>query len=304
MEISHDSATWQAYQGARSWTQLNSDSGNASDETCESCEPVRRQLVQAAVVVKTLVWLADASVLHTSTTKFYSKPSPPRRCGFCRIIHQQYWAWQSARYRLQSHLWASKVREWQADDLLHTQEEMKDLWDSVGRVIDEIGGEHFSNTVGNSIKGCRSCHFCDQDEHGRLPFRDRSVVCEPCWKVMTQYSGVAAEALELRPAVPLIIKPASNRGLLSVLRIQHAAGIRAPDSLTGDDWRWVMYTLPGERIWTPKSTDIFSSLSQTTQLRNSSHLFTTPATMPLVCTSRLRPGLRHVPPTRYARFVD
>lgn len=240
---------WNGYQGFRSMGQVMERADISSSESCQCCTHVRQSLVQAAVSGTEVVWLADAQLLHAAAS--LSSKKDVKKCGFCKIIYQQFWAWQDANYRLQSQLWAPTIRQIEASGEAVHVSEMVDIWKGISRSLERFPDACFQDTYLNSSSRCptETCNLCLQDNTAILAFGDLENVCEACKKAINEHDA-DIHITRLQPVIPLLLKPriTSDGISLSTLGVKHAAhtaGVWA-NSGTSREWIWTMYTIPGE----------------------------------------------------------
>ncbi len=234
------------YRGFRSWNQLNTSTDDVSSDTCECCSQVRESLISNTLNNEVLLWLVDVRRLHLARRR-----KGEARCGFCCIVYQQFWAWQSPMYRLKSQLWAERVRRVDVSGG-DAWSGLSKWWEEVVVNLPEGKVACFLVADGNTSKTCstRCCNICYQDNYADLEFGRVALLCEACRSTI---GGDSEGDAGFRPVIPLMLKPTiiTDGSSLSTVDLKHAAGIAATGG-QGHEWLWAMYTVPG--MYRPSTT--------------------------------------------------
>lgn len=246
--------TWNDYLGSRSVGQTNEGNANqtsSSSADCQSCATVRERLVSAAISNQTVIWLVDVRMLHTAARSARSgNPSKSQSCGFCKLIYQQFWAWQLPKYRLLSQLCAKRILEIDASDEAVPFTHLKMIWDESLKIINEHSDSCFQETKANNSRNCQgtTCQICHPDQNARESFPDMQSLCEPCREIVQDQFSPDDIEIRLQPIVPLLLNPTvdAEGGSIPILRVLHPMA-RANNDATRE-WIWLMYTLPSTCI--------------------------------------------------------
>jgi hypothetical protein len=174
----------------------------------------------------------------------------PLRCGFCSIIYQQFWTWQSAQYRLKSQLWAHTLQRRVQQNGEFEPSGLSDVRDYFSQKVNQYKDVCFQDDKTFSSGSCSSktCNVCYQDKEAQLEFGDLKQLCEPCRKVVNEQHEADNGDAKFGPVIPLLLEPtiSSDGNSFSTLKVKHALSQAYIGPEGSYAWTWIMYTLPGE----------------------------------------------------------